>query len=88
MKLAAKNMLFTFAELIAPKPEGIPRNVHRARQVRWQEEEGWLWWYDWLVYRTKVTCPQFAAVNLIHIMPATAGELDICSIAAVVSAGT
>jgi len=82
--LSVKNCFFTFAESLSPKPDGLPRNLCRAASDKKSDCDDMTDLYC-VLDSAKVKLPVSAAVNMKRIMPATTGDLDVCSIAAMVS---
>jgi len=83
--VVAKAWLFTFVDALGSRPDGLPRRIRRQGENKKKLDcEDLLGLYSALD-NAKVKLPLFTAANLKRLMPLATGELDICTLAAMMS---
>ena len=81
----AKVWLYNFVDNLSTRPDGIPRRIRRQGENKKKQDcEDLLALYTALD-NAKIELPLFTAANIKRLMPLAAGELDICTIAAMMS---
>ena len=82
---AAKVWLFNFVDTLNTRPDGLPRRMRRQGDNKKKLDcEDLLALYNALD-NAEIKLPLFTAANLKRLMPMATGELDICTLAAMMS---